>query len=162
MAEATVAYRVEATPKPSASHWEHMREVGDHLQRELDLMSDLLALSRGELSSAGAERLGLDPDYLDSGYDPYEEAMQELNSWALEIQVARWEGDSTEREIARVYVVLGTGGPHVELDISYATTGRCESVELRRFWTETDSARTTDTRATELVDDFVRAFVVPE
>lgn len=138
----TAPFRIEATPKPSESHWEHMRDPAEHLADELAQMQTALSVG-------------------DNDDEPY----GFLESWALEARTATWNGGVDVigvGKVARAVVVLGTGGPHVELDFSYDHHGRCERVELRRYWSQADSATTTDTRALAIVDDFTAAFLVVE
>jgi hypothetical protein len=148
----TATYRIDATPKPSASHWEHMRDVADHLAHTLEDMAAIVRIAREEATPQDFERLDIDPADHIEGMD---HAYELLDGFALEIRAAHWDDNSYADGPARVLFVLGTGGPHVELDVLCNSQGNAESVELRRYWSETDQARTTDSRALSIVDDFL-------
>jgi hypothetical protein len=154
----TATYRIDATPKPSASHWEHMRDVADHLAHTLEDMAAIVRIAREEATPQDFERLDIDPADHIEGMD---HAYELLDGFALEIRAAHWDDNSYADGPARVLFVLGTGGPHVELDVSCASSGRAESVELRRYWTESDRARTEDGRALDVVNAFL-SLVLPE
>lgn len=152
--------RITASPHPTESHWAHIRPAAEHLRHELAFMRALVALSQDAATEADLRALDLEPQAEDYS-DPYELALSVLDGWSLEIINARWQ-HYAHTNLARVYVVLGTGGPHVELDILCDTRGYAESIELRRYWSQSDSARTTDGRALEYVDGFISAFLEVE
>lgn len=131
---------IESTPKPQQSHWAHMREVGDHLAGEL---LDMIALTRV------ATGVGTPSDLraLDIGEyaEPTEAVSEFVNSWALDVQATD----------DRIKFILGTGGPHVELDVLLDSNEHAEEVILRRYWTQKDRAWTESPRALAIVDDFL-------
>ncbi len=158
-------YQITADPQPKGEHWASMGGAAEHLERELRFMAAFVDLVRGD---------GLDDDALDVldlgdlGPDELEREREDgghtvLESWWLEVRVARWEGRGTDGEhthLARVVMVLGTGGPHVEIVVDCDTFGDAERMTLERRWSGVNTATTTDARAMQVVDSFL-ATVLP-
>lgn len=161
------SFAIEFDAKPLTSHWEHMRRADEHLA---EVLLDLQAINRMELGEADADdydRFGFvftDDDH-EGQMIQMDKAADAVDGWALEVQTAKWTYSRVtgqSESLARVIAVLGTGGPHVEVEFLFAPNGRPEKVELRRYWSEKDSATTDDPQALRIVEDFCAAFLVVE
>ena len=118
-----------------------IRNVADDLRETLRSMEALLRVARGEGSPADFERLEIEPDA-----DPVDVVPRFANSWALDV----------EANGGRVYVLLSTGGPNVNLNILRSEAYGVEEVILSRSWFPAhDRAWTDDERALGIVADFL-------
>lgn len=158
------AFDIDYDAKPLTSHWEHMRRADEHLEGVLFDMRTMTRLWSGEMDAENPadvialNDMDIDPAELEE--DNADLGYQQFDAWALELRVARWSPSRIHPNgFARVFAVLGTGGPHVEVDFLFDTNGRPESVELRRYWSERDAARTSDREALAIVEEFCEAFL---
>lgn len=156
-----------ADPGRNTAHWSTMGDAAENLAAILDEMAAMTRLWRGDMDAENpADVIALsemDIDLAELSGDNGDLAYQQLDAWALEISTARWVGhDGTPGDVARVEIVLGTGGPHVEAEIVCGKGGEPERVGLNRYWSQSDQATTTDPRALTIAAEFVDAFVVVE
>jgi hypothetical protein len=157
-------YYITAERKPIESHWDSMPPAQLHLARVLDQMGAMVRAFNGTATAFDFDTLEIDEnrqDWLDGPTLQQDTAQQSFDCWALEVRVARWTigGGAADGTTARVVAVLGTGGPHVEVDISCDHVGRPESIELRRYWSQSDRARSTDSGTLDTVADFLNTFL---
>lgn len=154
-------YRITTTIDRDAHgpHWDSLNPVESHLKHEIRFMAATLAVMREEATADQLDTLDVTLQDIED-CDSSELAWQLVNEWPLEARIARW--DTPERDLARAVIVLGTGGPHVELNVDAGATGNVESITLDRYWSGHQSALTTDQRACEIVGDFLSAFFVVE
>jgi hypothetical protein len=165
MSEKIGNYWIDSDPMPEGRHWQGMGTPGAHLRDVLDGMAGMLRAYNGEGTDADFDALDVDEnrqDWLDGPTMQQDTAQEAFDSWALEIRLARWTigGGAADGMPARVDAVLGTGGPHVELDVTFDSNGDVDEIELFRAWAgEPHRARSTDREAREIVQGFVYAFL---
>lgn len=156
--EQTTEYRVTEDPQnDSGSHWDTMRPPAEHLREEIETMRAMDELLRQEEGpSARAEQILEDTGRTLDDFDVYEI----LDEGLLEVQRAHWtpQDDREDKPLARLVLVTGTGGPHVEIVVDMNQQGRAERVTLNRYWSGRSCAWTDDDRALDIATDYVEAF----
>lgn len=103
------------------THDDNVREAQAQLASRVDDMRAMLALARGDYNSDGARDLLDDHGYDVSDIDAQDAAQDIVSTYGLS-----WERDSASfRDETVTYVhVLGTGGPHEEFQVTFASDGR--------------------------------------
>lgn len=95
-----------------------------------------------------------------------EDAMRVADERPLEVRHARWTlsylRDPSAGALASVVVVLGTGGPHVEVRCDFDTQGNVERVEMEQRWSGVRRAVCRDRRLCAIVAEYVTTFYAPE
>lgn len=145
------------------SHWQSLRLPDEALRDFLLDCRATLALYAGDATVEDCVRLELGELADDeAGERQAEEAMLVANERPLAVAVARWHDpvDNPEEPgpVAMVDIVLGTGGPHVEVVGRFATNDCCDAVEILQAWSGSRRAVTYDTRACGVFAEYVATF----
>lgn len=144
--------------KLQGAHWDSLPTPVEHLRGALTQMAAVVRLAQDEATAEDLEAL----DLASPSDDGYGAAMEYVDSWVLEFDVAHWDahGDTGAGDLARVEVLLGFGGPNVSLDLRCNHSGDVDVITIEQAWSGLREAVTDDSRALDIARDFV-ALVIP-
>jgi hypothetical protein len=157
---------IEAGPRPDGGHWATLLNASDALAMTLEHWRLALRLANEDdvvwtrEDSQRVQDLELVEDLAEE-FDIF----ADFNAYALEMRVARWDDYNAEpgtAPLARVVIVTGTGGPHVEVSVDFDSNGSPERITQSTYWSGEWTATTTDGRALSIANDYLAAIVPDE